>query len=164
MSPQLSQRLTYFLTLRGDDAESTQLPDVFCLASMAGSRQGTGTKALCYVSDSSKMNSEGRAEIGAALRHKEDPNKCLVFALALFMRHRFVTMDTGCAFKWEWFVPRVIDVDGQRVIQWRWWDQYLIFGNGRTWDGFVQGSIETLTGLMGKVCHLPQGVPREYVI
>ena len=161
MSPQLSQRLTYFLTLRGDDAESTQLPDLFCLASMAGSRQGTGTKALCYVSDSSKMNSEGRAEIGAALRHKEDPNKCLVFALALFMRHRFVTMGN---FKSEWFVPRVIDVDGQRVIQWRWWDQYLIFGNGRTWDGFVQGSIETLTGLMGKVCHLPQGVPREYVI
>jgi hypothetical protein len=58
-------------------------------------------------------------------------------------------------FKSEWFVPRVIDVDGQRVIQWRWWDQYLIFGNGRSWDGFVQGSIETLTGLMGKVCRLP---------
>ena len=152
MFPHLPQRLTYFLTLRGDDAESTQLPDVFCLSSMAGSRQGNSTKALCYVSDSSKMNSEGRAEIGAALRHKEDPNKCLVFALALFMRHRFVTMGK---FESEWFVPRVIDVGGQTVIQWRWWDQYLIFGNGRTWDGFVQGSIETLTGLMGKVCKLP---------
>ena len=73
---------------------------VVCLGTMAGTctRQGNSTKALCYTSDSSKMNNEGCAEIGAALRHKEYPSKCLVFALALFMHHRFVTM---MLFKWE---------------------------------------------------------------
>ena len=84
---------------------------VFYLGTMAGTRQGNSTKALCYTSDSSKMNNEGRAEIGAALRHKEDPSKCLVFALALFMHHRFVTM---MLFKWEWFVPCAIDVEGTK--------------------------------------------------
>ena len=66
---------------------------------------------------------------------------------------RFVTMRL---FKFEWFVPKVVVVDGHKVIQWRWWDQYLIFGNGRSWDGFLQGSIDTLTGLMGKVFPIEQ--------
>jgi hypothetical protein len=79
--------------MRGNDAESTQLPDVFCLNTMAGTREGQPTKALCYVSDSSKMNNEGRAEIGAVVRHKDDPTKCLVFALALYMRQRLVAQD-----------------------------------------------------------------------
>ena len=47
---------------------------------------------------------EGRCEVGAALRHKDDPMRCVVFKLALYYRYRFVVLGL---FDIMWFVPKV---------------------------------------------------------
>jgi hypothetical protein len=47
---------TFSFTLRGNDAEQTQLPDLFLMESAAGSLRGKKTKALVYSTNESKTN------------------------------------------------------------------------------------------------------------
>jgi hypothetical protein len=97
---------TYMYTARGDDAENVTLSDCFLLSTRAAASlpNAAETKAMCFTTFESKTNNEDRLEMGAALRQKESINKCVMFAMANYLRWRFVVMKL---FFVESFIPEV---------------------------------------------------------
>ena len=93
--------------MRGDDAEDTQLPDVFMMTSKLGdSRMGApDVPVLIYTANASKTNNEDRVEVGGAIRHKDNPMKCAQFNLGYYFRVRFVDQMLFC---WTRFIPKVL--------------------------------------------------------
>ena len=73
--------------MRCDDRLSLQLPDVGCV--MIHHHGPKPTPMLAVVMDHGKMNANGRVEVAAAFRHKDDPFQCPHFALACLFHHRW---------------------------------------------------------------------------
>lgn len=62
--------MEYTYTMRGDDAEDTQLPDVFMMKSKLGDSRMSApdVPVLIYTANASKTNNEDRVEVGGAIR------------------------------------------------------------------------------------------------
>lgn len=120
----LSHVARHALAFRGDSLRKVQLPDI-CILDAADDEGSQACKLLVIVHDNGKNNAEGRVDTSAAMRHADDPSKCLHFALALWFFVLYVVEKRDLPD----FLPRP-DTEKGIVVR-PWYDDYLLPGNSK---------------------------------
>ena len=112
------------MCLRCDDRLKLQLPDVGVI--QIGHQGPKPTPMLVVVMDQGKTNPNGRVDVAAALRHKDNVFECPHFALALLFHHRWTFANAD--FPTLESTPRGANLKPKRP----WFDEFIVPGLTRT--------------------------------
>jgi hypothetical protein len=164
----LHHTMAHNTAVRYDDREQIRYADI-CLDTAPNEEGPMTCEILCFGLDHDKTNDDGCWRLAGAMRHVDDPFKCLHSALALSLHHDF---QIACVLPpLDDFKPR-LRADG--VVVRPWYDHFLFYalnkdgrpdprckGNYKTaYSQIVNlfASVQPKVHCKGKALHLSRGV------